>query len=131
MVVRVGKEKAMIVYCNSNNEIKDVGTTLDSTLIPYEIDDTANPFAGWSVAKICCYKVAVSEGRVTMMTPYVDSRLIEHIEQLGQQASANEKSIGECNNGIIETYEGVIGNASSIEDCNAAITELYEMILEG
>lgn len=123
----------MIVFVNNKNEIKDVNTNSkqDETLTEVRIDDEGNPFNGWSDAKICCYKVNVSEGRVVMMTPYVDSRLIEHIDQLGKQASANEQSIAECNNGIIETYEGVIGNASSIEDCNAAITELYEMILEG
>lgn len=77
----------MIIYVNSNNEIKDVNTTLDESLTPLEITDY-NPFEGWSVAKICCYKATVSEGRVTMMTPYVDSRLIEHIDQLSRQTEA-------------------------------------------
>lgn len=77
----------MIIYVNSNDEIKDVNFTTDESLTPLEITDY-NPFEGWSVAKICCYKATVSEGRVTMMTPYVDSRLIEHIDQLSRQTEA-------------------------------------------
>lgn len=81
----------MILFVNQNNEIKDVNVTADPTLIPLEVnDDEMNPFANWSVAKICCYKVSVSEGVVTMMTPYVDSRLIEHIDQLGKQGDSLE-----------------------------------------
>ena len=37
----------MIVYVNQNNEIKDVGATLDSTLTPLEITD--GTFDGWSI----------------------------------------------------------------------------------
>lgn len=73
----------MIVYVNENGEIKDVNTTSDSSLIPVEVTD--GTFDGWSVAKICCYKVQVNNGVVTMMTPYVDSRLLEHIDMLGKQ----------------------------------------------
>lgn len=77
----------MLIFCNADGEIKDVGVNSqnDKSLVKYEINDAENPFDGWSVAKICCYKVTVSNGVVTMMTPYIDSRLIEHIEQLGKQ----------------------------------------------
>lgn len=78
----------MILYVNSRNEIIDVNSTDDTSLTPLEVNDTDNPFNGWSVAKICCYKVAVKDGHVTMMTPYVDSRLISHIDQLGKQTEA-------------------------------------------
>ena len=78
----------MILYVNERNEIKDVNQTTDTSLIPLEVNDTDNPFIGWSVAKICCYKVNVKDGMVTMMTPYVDSRLLEHIDQLGKQVEA-------------------------------------------
>lgn len=77
----------MIIFVNEKNEIKDVNTTTDESLTPLEITE-ANPFEGWSVAKICCYKAEVNEGRVTMMTPYVDTRLIEHIDQLSKQTEA-------------------------------------------
>lgn len=77
----------MKIYVNEKGEIKDVNFTSDTSLSEIEVTD--GTFDGWSVAKICCYKVNVSDGHVTMMTPYVDSRLIEHIEQLGMQ---NEKT---------------------------------------
>ena len=100
----------MILYVNENNEIKDVNTTSDPSLIALEVNDETNPFKGWSIAKICCFKVAVSdEGNITMLTPYIDSRLIEHIDQLGAGSQVN---------------------ASDTADLRAAIEELYEM-LEG
>ena len=99
----------MILYVNENNEIKDVNSTSDPSLIALEVNDKTNPFEGWSTAKICCYKVEVAEGIVTMMTPYVDSRLIEHIDQLGKESDIN---------------------ASDAADLRAAIEELYEMLGE-
>lgn len=76
----------MKVYVNEKNEIHEVNTCSDPTLIELVITD--GTFDNWSDAKICCYKVTVFNGIVTMMTPYVDSRLIEHIDQLGQQVEA-------------------------------------------
>ena len=76
----------MIIYCNEKGEIHDVGSTTDLTLTPIEVTD--GTFDTWTVAKICCYKVRVQDGNVTMLTPYVDSRLIEHIDQLGKQAES-------------------------------------------
>ena len=99
----------MILYVNENNEIKDVNTTSDPSLIEIEVNDETNPFKDWSIAKICCYQVNVTDGMVTMMTPYVDTRLIEHIDQLGKESDLN---------------------ASDAADLRAAIEELYEM-LEG
>ena len=99
----------MILYVNNKNEIKDVNTTSDPSLIALEVNDETNPFEGWSIAKICCYQVNVEDGIVTMMTPYIDSRIIEHIDQLGKESDMN---------------------ASDAADLRAAIEELYEM-LEG
>jgi len=76
----------MKVYVNSKNEIHEVNTCSDPSLIELEVTD--GTFDGWSEAKICCYKATVQDGNVTMMTPYVDSRLIEHIDQLGKQTEA-------------------------------------------
>lgn len=70
----------MIVYVDNNNCIKAVGVTSDSTLTPIEITD--GTFEGWSDGKICCYKINVVDGNVTMLTPYVDSRVIEHYDRL-------------------------------------------------
>ena len=76
----------MRIYVNNKKEIKDVVTTTDNSLIEYVINDEYNPFINWSVAKICCYKAEVDEdGNVIMFTPYVDSRIIEHIDKLGKQ----------------------------------------------
>lgn len=76
----------MIVFTDENGCIRDVGKTSDTSLTPVEITD--GTFDGWSTAKICCYKVTVVDGIVTMRTPYVDSRLIEHIDMLGREVDA-------------------------------------------
>lgn len=76
----------MVLFVNERNEVKDVNTTSDPTLTPLEVTD--GTFDGWSDAKICCYKVKAVNGEVTGYTPYVDSRLIEHIDQLGKQVEA-------------------------------------------
>lgn len=77
----------MILYVNNKNEIKDVNSTTDKTLTPLEVNDNTmdNPFLSWSIAKICCHKVKVKNGVVTEYTPYVDSRIVEHIERQGQE----------------------------------------------
>jgi len=95
----------MILYVNENNEIKDVNSTTNPSLIPLEVNDETNPFKGWSVAKICCYKVEVAEGQVVMMTPYVDSRLIEHIDQLGKESDLNAADASDLRAAIEELYE--------------------------
>ena len=75
----------MKIYVNEKGEIHS--TTPDPTLTEIEVTD--GTFDGWTDAKICCYKVTVDgNGHVTMDTPYVDSRLIEHIDQLGKQVEA-------------------------------------------
>lgn len=99
----------MILYVNQNGEIKDVNVTSDESLIPLTIDDETSPFKDWSVAKICCYKVTVTGGQVTMMTPYVDSRLIEHIDKLGNGHELNESDITDTRGAIMELYEMIIG----------------------
>lgn len=78
----------MKVFVDSENRIHDVGSTQDTSLTELVINDSTNPFKDWSIAKICCYKVNVSDGVVTMYTPYVPSSLIAHIDQLGKQAEA-------------------------------------------
>ena len=76
----------MIVFINSAGEIKDVNTTTDPTLTAQEITD--GTFDGMSTALICCYRVTVQDGVVVSKTPYIDSRLLEHIDQLGKQTEA-------------------------------------------
>lgn len=79
----------MIVYVNENHEIKAVGTTTDESLVALEINDEDNPFKDWSVAKICCYKVNVNDGIVTMMTPYRPSSTLDYIDEIGKESEAN------------------------------------------
>lgn len=75
----------MILYVNENNEIKDVNTTSDPSLIALQVDDETNPFKDWTIAKICCYKATVSDGIVISMTPYIDSTIVEMVDRLGKQ----------------------------------------------
>lgn len=121
----------MKIYVNDKDEIKDVGTTTDESLIEYIINDEYNPFAEWSVAKICCYKVNVENGNVTMFTPYVDSRIIEHIDQLGKGNEANANNITDTQIGLTETYQKAIDTDATVTDVQLALVELYEMILGG
>ena len=84
----------MIVFINKKNEIKDVDTTTDVTLTPVEISDELNPFANWSVAKICCQKISLTkDGKYKGFTPYVDSRLIEHIDKLSRKDAESEERL--------------------------------------
>lgn len=76
----------MVVFVNSRNEIHDVNSTKDLTLTPIEITDGS--FDGMSEALICCYRVTVVDGVVTMRTPYVPSSILESIDRLGKQTEA-------------------------------------------
>ena len=118
----------MYVQINKRHEIKGVGATTDPTLESVYINDEENPFKGWCEAKICCYKVNVKDGIVTMFTPYVDSRMIEHIDQLGKMNESNASDIADNREGIMETFESTMNNELELEDCRTAIIELYEMM---
>ena len=91
----------MVVFVNSKGEIKDVGSTNQVDLIGVVLRDEENPFKDWSIAKICCYRIETFDGYVTMMTPYVDTRIIEHIDQLGKQVDNNTSGIQINSNDII------------------------------
>ena len=85
----------MKIYTNENGDIKAVHTTTDTSLIEHEIADEANPYMGWSTAKICCYRVQVQNNRVTMMTPYVDSRSLDFIDMLGKENDQLKERVAE------------------------------------
>lgn len=122
----------MYVSVNSNNEIKEVGITSNPELTSLYINDEMNPFKDWSNAKICCYKVNVNDGVVTMMTPYVDSRLIEHIDRLGVADSAAETQITNLEAAVCDIYENaeaqVSINQQQLTDLELAICEVYEAL---
>lgn len=84
----------MKVFVNEEGKIKAVHTSNNTSLQMYELDETheSYPFSEWSDARIMCYRISVAPIKndeeptgkymVTMMTPYVDSRLIEKIEDI-------------------------------------------------
>jgi hypothetical protein len=80
----------MILYVDSESKVRAVNSTTDTSLTPLYVDENNEqfPFKGWSTAKICCYMVNVSDGVVTMMTPYVDSRCLEFVDQMGHSIDA-------------------------------------------
>lgn len=76
----------MLIFVNDRGEIHDVNTTTDPKLISIEVTDGS--FDDMSEALICCYKVTVVDGVVTMRTPYVPSTVLESIDRLGHQVEA-------------------------------------------
>ena len=134
----------MIIFVNERNEIKDVNITKDTSLRPYEIADSdLNPFANWSAAKICCYKVALTPEKVdgaetgkyiiTMMTPYIDSRIIEHIEQLGNQNETNTAAVLETQDALCEvsadTEEKFMMSEEKFLELETALCDLSTILL--
>ena len=83
----------MKVYVDSESKIHDVDSTTDTTLIELTINDEDNPFEGWPKAKICCYKVVVENGIVTMMTPYRDSRTLDYIDEVGRDSDDKTEAL--------------------------------------
>ncbi len=117
----------MILFMNDKLEVHavNVNNTDDNTLTPVFVDETKEQIidiASWPVAKICCYKMAVSNGIITMFTPYVDSNSIPHFEQLGKQVEAvtpfervEKASIGETEVTFVGVPEGVTLTTSVID----------------
>lgn len=121
----------MKVYVDSENRIHDVGSTTDTSLMELVINDNDNPFATWSTAKICCYKVSVLDGIVTGFTPYISSSLLEIVDRLGKILDKNDSGLDEIVSGLMETCETTLEHDSQIADCRLAIEEIYEMLLGG
>lgn len=81
----------LTVFVNDRNEIKDVNVTEDENLTPIEIDEEV--FKDWSVAKICCYKLILRKGKFAGFTPYIDTRIIDHIDRLSQKATESDTRV--------------------------------------
>lgn len=81
----------MKLYVDNDNCIRAVGSTDNPSLTELIVDETAEnfPFKGMSTARICCYKVNVSDGVVTMYTPYRPSSALEYIDEVGHEADDN------------------------------------------
>lgn len=137
----------MILFVDEESKVKAVNTTTDASLRALYVDESNPmfPFKGWSTAKICCYIVSVSDGVVTMMTPYVDSRLLDSVDQMGHQVDnlAPWKKIIEVSRGdtsaqfdnvpsgvpvaLVEDYEGnVIPNTYTRN--NDIVTVTFEAL---
>lgn len=111
----------MKIFVDSMGNIHDVEVTTDESLIELEINDDTNPFAKWTVDKICCYRVAVSNGEVTMMTPAVDSRLIEHWDRGGKDHNDNSE-------GIFDVAELAGENSEAAYDLAEYVGQLEELV---
>ena len=118
----------MYVSVNKKNEIKMVGVSTDPNLTTLYINDDNSPFEGWSSAKICCYKVNVKDGIVMMLTPYVDSKMIEHFDALGLENEVNASDIADNSDGIYEIAEIVSDDSECIYDLADIINLLDERV---
>ena len=84
----------MYLYVDAENKVRDVDSTKDTTLEKVFVDenDETFPFKGWSSAKICCFKVTVSDGLVLGYSPYVDTRSLDMIDTLGKYIDEAKES---------------------------------------
>lgn len=71
-----------VFYLDTEGCVCDLDVTDDKSLIPVMVDDEAfgYPFNGWSDDKICCYKVTVEKGIVTMISPNFHPKFIKQID---------------------------------------------------
>ena len=118
----------MYISVNDKNEIKKVGIDENLTVLYVDENSADYPWNGWSEAKICCYKVEVKDGIVTMMTPYIWSNNLDVIDQLGKSTETNKSDISDNREGLTETFESTLTNADDVAINRQAIEELYEMI---
>ena len=116
----------MILYVDERGCIKDIGSTDNDSLIRIEIDDEGNPFTGWSIDRICCYRICEQDGRIVMMTPYTDSRNIEFYDRGGKAHSENSE-------GIFDVAELAGENSEAAYDLAEMVADLEERVaaLEG
>ena len=120
----------MYISVNEKNEIKKVGIDENLTVLYVDENSADYPWNGWSEVKICCYKVEVKDGIVTMMTPYVDSISLDVIDQLGKSTEVNAGDISDNRDGLMETFEASMLNTDDIADLRTGLEEVYEMLLE-
>lgn len=86
----------MILYVNGKNEVVDVNATENKNLIPLVVNEDIEEnksFLSYSIAKMCCYKVEVENGILTSYIPYVNDKLIQHIDRLSTQNMSAQAQI--------------------------------------
>lgn len=118
----------MVLFVNDKGEIKDIDSTEDKSLTALEITGN-NPFEGWSDARIRCYRVEVRDGEVVMMTPYVSSTILDHIDYLGHGTERVAENIINTQMALTETFEQAEKNGDQITDAEIAIAEVYEELV--
>ena len=118
----------MYISVNEKNEIKKVGIDENLTVLYVDENSADYPWNGWSEAKICCYKVEVKDGIVTMMTPYIWSNNLDVIDQLGKSTEVNKSDISDNRDGLMETFETGMTNSDDIATLRNGLMEVYEMI---
>lgn len=118
----------MILFVNEKGEIKDIDSTEDKSLKELEVTGK-NPFEGWSDARIRCYRVEVRDGEVVMMTPYISSTLLDHIDYLGRSTQAVSESVTSTQMALTETFEQAEKNGDQLTDAEIAIAEVYEAVV--
>lgn len=124
----------MKVFVNEEGKIKAVHASDDASLQMYELDETVEsfPFAGWSDGRIMCYRINVApimideeltgKYMVTMFTPYVDTKIIEKIEDLYKENGAlrssqivTEQTITDVDLQMQEEYDAIYTTKHSTE----------------
>ena len=77
----------MKLYTDEQGRIFAVGSTERTDLTEIEVDENSFdfPFKGWSETKICCYRIEVTDGHISMMTPYVPTNVIGALDSLGSE----------------------------------------------
>lgn len=118
----------MILYVDNENKVRAVNSTDDVKLTPLYVDETAEmfPFKGFSIAKICCYKVTVVNAKITMWTPYIDSRNLEMIDNMGHQIDATSDNTKVTT----ETVDGIMTDViPELAEADANLTATIDSIL--
>lgn len=126
----------MKVFVNEEGKIKAVHASDDTSLQMYELDETVEsfPFAGWSDGRIMCYRINVApitideeltgKYMVTMFTPYVDTRIIEKIEDLYKENGALRSSQIVTEQTITDVDLQMIENEQMITDMDLRLMTL-------
>lgn len=120
----------MILYVDSESKVRAVNSTTDASLTPLYVDENNDsfPFKGWSIAKICCYKVSVSDGVVTMMTPYVPSSELSYVDTLGKMIDKLNEKLSVVDGAVSDIGEAVSGIADHDETQDGAIEDLAQAV---
>lgn len=116
----------MILYVDNRGCIKDVGSSSNSSLRRIEISEEGNPFEGWSVDRICCYRIEEQEGRIVMMTPYTDSRNIDFYDRGGRAHEENSEGIFDVAELAGENSEAAYDLAEMVSDLEERVAALEE-----